>query len=157
MKYPKTLISILFMILFMPVTLKAEIESDSAPIDLRLPHYTIITYTYDDAGNVIQKSYRHSMFIRENDADEDYYQLIDDSQIYIVADENWGNVSISILGDLDNIAAILSIFDMSGIRYFTKKLDNNYTTINLSSLTRGIYLFHFSINGTTKNYKIIKR
>ena len=141
----------------MPLTIKAEIEPDSLYQDLRSPHNTLITYTYDDAGNVILKRYYYVPLSNNRNIDEEEQQLVNDTEVFITANENWGQVTINIVGCIDYGQASLNIINMSGISHYSGKLNGNSLTLDLSSLSRGIYLFHFSIMGMTKNYKLIKK
>lgn len=116
----------------------------------------IVTFTYDNAGNIIQKVYGTVLTNSRNNENENQRSMIDDIYISVKADRTWKHVTISIPGYIDGQNVKIGVYNLSGINCFSGEMAGNYMQINLSNLTRGVYLFQFNIDGEIKSYKLIK-
>lgn len=139
----------------------AESESsDTITLNTTRTSYGGFRLYYDDAGNIIQKQFYSFQNRAPQGVETEQVNtetLFDNYNISIKTDFTWANVSISILGDIEpGRNSSLSIHNMTGTNCYTIPLDNNYMRINLSSLPKGIYLFHITIDGTTVTKKLIK-
>lgn len=120
--------------------------------------YTVIvTFIYDDAGNIIRKIYpNRALAGMQNDEDIEQLALVDEYDVAIEADQSWEHISVSV-NTLDIDTSALYVYNVAGIKYFSGKINNAGTTINLSELPNGMYLFHITIENQSKTYKLIKR
>ncbi|MBQ8050034.1 MAG: T9SS type A sorting domain-containing protein [Bacteroidaceae bacterium] len=106
----------------------------------------IVTYTYDDAGNIIKKSHHWILTTQgTTEEDSDVYSFKGEFDISITADYSWEHVSIEITGNVDAEGGLLEVYNMSGMNVYKAKMSSNCTSINLSSLNKGVYIFRIGI------------
>lgn len=114
-------------------------------------------FTYDDAGNVIRQMviYYNPPPFQLSEVKEKT-MTIDDFDAIINADETWTNVCVAITNLKTNETANISIYSISGFNCYTGKIENGNTSMNLSYLKKGLYLFVISSKSGNKSYKLIK-
>ena len=147
---------ILLLTLCASIPLYAVQDDDSDEVLPRTSYNAIVTYTYDNAGNIIQKVYGTVLTNNRNNETEKQRSMIDDIYVSVKADRTWKNVTISIPGYLDGQNVKIGVYNLSGINCFSGEMAGNYMQIDLSNLTRGVYLFQFNIDREIKSYKLIK-
>jgi hypothetical protein len=57
----------------------------------------------------------------------------------------------------NNTIESVSMFSLLGQKVFETSIDQNETSINISSLTPGVYLMKVMIDGDSDTYKIVKQ
>ena len=119
-----------------------------------------IHYTYDNAGNIINKSWMlgtlQNLFSNENDEQDERKNLVRRGEVSISANPSWSSVQVSIAGEnVEN--GTLYVSNLSGTLFGIFPFSGNKFSVDLSSAGKGLYLFKIETQNFTKEYKIYKK
>ena len=121
-------------------------------------------YTYDANGNRItanviylSSSPSNASANSENEVKVD---LSTELSVKIYPNPTQGDLKIEITGgnceSLNNTSNCIKVWDMVGKMIINLKSISEMNSVDLTSCSKGAYIMHITINGKTKDYKIIK-
>ena len=154
--YP-ILVLILGATLLFPYKAKSKniLVSDSVP-----SFSSTITFQHDSCGNLVRKRFSpqrlRAMYGFANTGTKERNTLINEKDILMTTDPLWSNVSINIIGNLQETRCSMEIFSLSGMCVFTRIIDENTISLNLSHLDCRVYLFKFTVGEKKIVYKLSK-
>ena len=129
-------------------------------VNVSNPSQYTYTITYDNAGNTIQRWFQgfvSTYSLLDTDAEqEDTRTLLDSYEVTIKADATWSHVAVSILGDVSLERSSLAVYNLLGASFYSSEISDNYMSMDLSSLPKGVYIFSITVNGNTQTRKLIK-
>jgi len=114
-----------------------------------------LSYSYDDAGNRISRT----IFIGLKSADvhkQEITETIGSNEIKIYPNPVESLLLISITGFEHDFLSEYFVYNLSGSMLKREKVTSELTTLDMSSLSRGTYVFQLSINGEKRAWKIVK-
>ena len=121
------------------------------------PAYRIVC-THDNAGNLISKVrtlyQRRAKALMEEEV-TGVNDIKNDTKVNVKTDATWHKVQVDIMGEVSQ-GDVLSVYSANGVLFATIPLETNSLTLDLSQLSKGTYVFKFSVNKKASERKIIK-
>jgi len=121
------------------------------------PAYRIVC-KYDNAGNITSIA-KESVPRRAKALQKDKVTGVDDikndTKVNVKTDASWHKVQIDIMGKVSQ-GDVLSVYSANGVLFATIPLETNSLTLDLSQLSKGAYVFKFSVNKKLSERKIFK-
>ena len=121
-----------------------------------------IGYTYDDAGNRIERKIILAapkvMAKKRSDTPSDFYSnMQSDHSVRIYPNPTKGQLCVEIVNYSDKNRYEMEVYSIAGELVFQEKNAGVTTDINLSNRSTGIYLLKIMQNGESKTWEIIKK
>ena len=113
-------------------------------------------YTYDNAGNRIQRVVNTAALARQDAATSTSDVLVDNMKMRVMIDVNRTSIIVEIPTFCSSDVAEVSVYNMSGIRMLSQRINSETTSLNLGKLRRGTYILSVIINGEIKKTKFSK-
>ena len=121
----------------------------------KLGHSQAIVYSYDEAGNRVQKAVKKTTrSISDDFIDESGENIIKKN---VTVTEKDGKITILVKElDQDNPYEV-SLYSSNGIQYYSNTIDTNSTTISLLDYPTGTYILTIKYKEETTTYKFARK
>ena len=121
----------------------------------KLGHSQTIVYSYDEAGNRVQKAVKKTTrSISDDFIDESDENVVEKN---VTVTEKGGRITILIRElDQDNPYEI-ALYTSSAIQLYSKTIDSNTTTVSLSEYPTGTYILAIKYKEETTTYKFLRK
>ncbi len=117
------------------------------------PHFV---YTYDDAGNRIQRIYVPYRLAAPKDSLPLAKDYLSGYAVTIYPNPTKGALSINITGNQEIQNAKIEVFDHTGKLVFSKQSPQQNTDLDLVGQPNGIYYLKIFIDNKSKQWQIVK-
>lgn len=117
---------------------------------------TIVSYTYDAAGNRISRAVGKKV---TRSISDDFFDESDEKVIEknLTVTEKGGKITILVRElDPDNPYEV-SLYSSNGIQYYSNTIDTNSTTISLLDYPTGTYILTIKYDEETTTYKFARK
>ena len=131
-----------------------------------------IDYTYDAAGNRIERRATSAIVLRSSamkeeitekeEADEitsleKVEEVVSNTKITVFPNPTEGLITVEISDYIEQVQGEAQLFDFAGKALDHQKINSTSTNIDLSNYSNGMYLLKVHINGETFTQQIIKK
>lgn len=117
----------------------------------------VFRYTYDASGNRTVRQYTASLFsLEEEDEEELFSRMFNQHQIKLQTDPSGFIIDVIITNYKAETQGKISLYDINGICISSTIITSEKTSIDIRTLSKGIYIIKITVNEENRSWKLTK-